>query len=358
MRLADAMATPWRRPVAEVFMDGGMREPGIETQGRGEGWDPRFDDLLMQAAAEEGLADDSLRALQTQLRCFNAWVLAREGRSWDRATADDLKAYFQEARELRSAATVRLKRWVVQRLYRWARAEGIVDVSFEAALVAVRSTPPMRLTTVPSVDQMRRILSLPDTGTPTGVRDRAALELLYGAGLRSAELLGLHVAQVPDAPGMRLVGKGAKERLVILGEHARHWIAQYKTVRRTLLGTGGHRATATDRLFVSAGAHPDYQYSQLRRMVGRYAAMIGLHLTPHSLRHAFATHLYQHKAPLKTIQLLLGHEHLATTTIYVSRQSDDDAELLSVHHPRGGKHYFFKRWEDRFPRPPAGVTSG
>lgn len=316
-------------------MDGGMREPGIETHGRGEGWDPRFDDLLMQAAAEEGLADDSLRALQIQLRCFSAWVLAREGRSWDRATADDLKAYFQEARELRSAATVRLKRWVVQRLYRWARAEGIVDVSFEASLVAVRSTPPMRLTTVPSVDQMQRILSLPDTNTPSGLRDRAALELLYGAGLRSAELLGLHVGQVPDAPGMRLMGKGAKERLVILGEHARHWIAQYKRVRRALLGAGGHRPTATNRLFVSAGTYPDYRYSQLRRMVARYAAIAGIHLTPHCLRHAFATHLYQHKAPLKTIQLLLGHNNLATTTIYVSRRGEDDHAILNRHHPRG-----------------------
>ncbi|AVT11282.1 integrase [Paracidovorax avenae] len=340
------MATPWRRPAAEVFMDGGMREPGIETQGRGEGWDPRFDDLLMQAAAEEGLADDSLRALQTQLRCFNAWVLSREGRSWDRATPDDLKAYFQEACEQRSSATVRLKRWVVQRLYRWARSEGIIDVSFESALIAVRSTPSMRLTTVPSVDQMRRILALPDTETPSGVRDRAALELLYGAGLRSAELLGLRVAQVPDAPGMRLMGKGAKERLVILGEHARYWIAQYKDVRRLLLGSGGHRSTATNRLFVSAGTHPDYQYSQLRRMVGRYAAMIGLHLTPHSLRHAFATHLYQHKAPLKTIQRLLGHDHLATTTIYVSRHSEDDHYLVEQHHPRGGKHIGFARWTE------------
>ncbi len=319
-------------------MDGGKCEPGIETQGRWEGWDPRFDDLLMQAAAEEGLADDSLRALQTQLRCFNAWVLAREGRSWDRATADDLKAYFQEARELRSAATVRLKRWVVQRLYRWARSEGIIDVSFESALIAVRSTPPLRLTAVPSVDQMRRILSLPDTATPSGVRDRAALELLYGAGLRSAELLGLHVAQVPDAPGMRLVGKGAKERLVILGEHARYWIAQYKTVRRALLGAGGHRATATSRLFVGTGVHPAYQYSQLRRMVVRYGGMIGLNLTPHSLRHAFATHLYQHKAPLKTIQLLLGHENLSTTTIYVSRRWEDNEATISTHHPRG-KNY-------------------
>lgn len=326
-------------------MDGGMREPGIETQGRGEGWDPRFDDLLMQAAAEEGLADDSLRALQTQLRCFNAWVLAREGRSWDRATPDDLKAYFQEACEQRSAATVRLKRWVVQRLYRWARSEGIIDVSFESALIAVRSTPPMRLTTVPSVDQMRRILSLPDTGTPSGVRDRAALELLYGAGLRAAELLSLHVAQVPDAPGMRLMGKGAKERLVILGEHARHWIAQYKAVRRVLLGSGGHRATATNRLFVSAGMYPAYQYSQLRRMVVRYGSMIGLQLTPHSLRHAFATHLYQHKAPLRTIQLLLGHEHLSTTTIYVTRNFEDDQLMMSLHHPRSVKYRMTSRFE-------------
>lgn len=343
MRLAGAVAMLRRGPAAEVFMNGGMREPGVETQGRGEGWDPRFDDLIMQAAAEEGLADDSLRSLQTQLRCFNAWMLAREGRSWDRASVDDLKAYFQEARELRSAATVRVKRWVVQRLYCWARNEGVADVSFEAALVAARSTPPMRLTTVPSVDQMRRILALPDTDTPDGVRDRAALELLYGAGLRSAELLDLHVGQVPDAPGMRLMGKGAKERLVVLGEHARHWIAQYKGVRRTLLSAGGHRSTSTDRLFVSTGIYPAYQYSQLRRMVGCYAAKIGLHLTPHSLRHAFATHLYQHKAPLKTIQLLLGHEHLSTTTVYVSRKFEDDHLLLDLHHPRSKNHQKFAR---------------
>lgn len=323
------------------FVPWGTR--GEETRDVEDGWDPRFGELLIQGASEEGLADTTLRTLRSLLCSFNGWLIDTEGKSWDHASVGDLGAYLREVRDTRSASTFRLKQWGLQRLYAWAREEGIADVSVQAALVPGPRAPVLRLTSVPSVQQIQRILALPDTGTPEGVRDRAVLELLYGAGLRSAELLGLRVDQIPDTRGMRILGKGAKERLVVYGEHARNWIVQYKAVRHALLSAGGHRATATSKLFVSTGQYPDYRYPQLRRMVSRYAAMTGLRLTPHSLRHAFATHLYQGRAPLRTIQLLLGHEHLATTTIYVSRQAEDDRALLKTHHPRGDQFKRFAR---------------
>lgn len=170
------------------------------------------------------------------------------------------------------------------------------------------------------------------------------MELLYSTGLRSAELLGLDQHQVSQGACVRVMGKGLKERLVILGEHALHWIAQYKDMRKFLLQSGGHLLSSTERLFVSSNKYPDYRYHQLRRMVWRYAQKSGLQLTPHTLRHTFATHMYQGKAPLKTIQLLMGHEHLETTTIYVSRHNMDDKALHRRHHPRELDYRRFVRW--------------
>lgn len=326
------------------FVPWGMWATGEARDGNeGGGWDPRFGELLLQGAAEEGLAETTLKTLRSVLCSFNAWLIDTEGKNWERARLEDLGTYFREVRDTRSAATFRLKQWGLQRLYEWARQQGIADVSVQAAMVPGPRAPALRLSSVPSVQQIQRILALPDTGTPEGVRDRAVLELLYGAGLRSAELLALRIDQVPDAHGMRVIGKGAKERLVVYGEYARDWIAQYKSIRPALLAEGGHRVTATSKFFVSKGRYPDYRYWQLRRMVSCYAAMAGLHLTPHALRHAFATHLYQGRAPLRTIQLLLGHEHLATTTVYVSRQFEDDRALVKKHHPRGEHFQRFAR---------------
>ncbi|WP_233168000.1 tyrosine-type recombinase/integrase [Xylophilus sp. ASV27] len=285
----------------------------------------------------EGLADTTLKTLQTHLSSFNAWLSNSARGAWDRVRLDDVRAYLQEISESRSFATLRLRHWALRRLYRWASEQDIANVRIDAVLLPARAparSPPR----VPSVQQMERILAMPDTGTPAGLRDRAVLELLYATGLRADELLRLRIDQVAGALCMRVMGKGAKERLVVYGEHAANWIAQYKSVRHALLSAGGHCTTSTARLFVSDGRYPDYRYSQLRRMVSRYAAAEGLQLTPHSLRHAFATHLYQGRAPLTTIQMLLGHEHLETTTRYVSRQFEDDHALLETHHPRGGQY--------------------
>lgn len=137
----------------------------------------------------------------------------------------------------------------------------------------------------PSSNAIAKMMELPDTKTVTGMRDRAALELLYGSGLRAGELLSITLDQVPaSGKPMQIWGKGSKERLVVVGEHARYWNAQYKAARQVILAAGGHGKRSTSNLFVSSGRYPDYSYYQLRRMVSRYCRECGLRLTPHALR--------------------------------------------------------------------------
>lgn len=123
-----------------------------------------------------------------------------------------------------------------------------------------------------------------------------------------------------------------------------YWIAQYKTARQVILAAGGHGKRSTSKLFVSSGRYPDYRYYQLRRMVSRYGRECGLRLTPHALRHAFASHLYQGKATLHTIQLLLGHERQETTAHYVSILHEDIRAMADQHHPRSSKYERYVRW--------------
>lgn len=144
---------------------------------------------------------------------------------------------------------------------------------------------------------------------------------------------------------MRIMGKGQVERLVVYGEEAAYWVAQYKSKRQGMLQAAGHSCHATQNLFVSMGKHAAYQYFELRRMVKGYARKLNMKLTPHSLRHAFATHLYQGGAALRTIQLLLGHAQLTTSAIYISRRHEDDHKFLRTHHPRGEAFTPYRRWQ-------------
>ncbi|MXN32793.1 MULTISPECIES: tyrosine-type recombinase/integrase [Delftia] len=314
---------------------------------RHEGWDPRFEDFLTDVFLVDGMSETSIATLQVEVCAFNKWSLEATGRAWDAILPGDLQAYLQVAKDTLFASTFRKKRWCLRRLYKWAKAELIVgkNVDIDIARIWLPARASSRLpATVPSAAQMRKFLERPDTKTIEGIRDRAILELLYGAGLRAAELLGLPRDLHLQGRCMRLMGKGMKERLVILGEPALEWIAQYKHARPMILRRGGHVPQASKRLFVSSGRYPDYQYIQLWRMVRKHAAACGLDLTPHSLRHTFATHLYQGRAPLDAIRLLLGHQRLETTTIYVSRHGLDDHELVRQHHPRGETYTPFHRW--------------
>ncbi|WP_341679585.1 tyrosine-type recombinase/integrase [Comamonas thiooxydans] len=308
------------------------------------GWDYRFGDFLTDLFFQEGLAESTLQVLQIQLRAFNAWLLEVTGHSWEHASVKDLNAFLLSWRDARSVSTLRLKQWMLQRLYAWAKDAGIVDLRVERAMLPLRGGL-RRPKLPPSSNAIAQLMELPDTTTAKGTRDRAVLELLYGSGLRAAELLNLTLEQLPSkGKPMQIWGKGSKERLVVVGDHARYWIAQYKSARPQILADGGHGHRSTAKLFVSSGRHPDYRYYQLRRMVGRYGRECGLRLTPHALRHAFASHLYQGKASLHTIQLLLGHECQETTAHYVSIFSEDSRALVEQHHPRSRNYKPYKRW--------------
>lgn len=308
------------------------------------GWDARFGDFLTDLFFEEGLAESTLGILQVQLRAFNAWLLESTGRSWEWASQEDLHAYLADRREALSVSALRVKQWMLRRLYGWAKDSGIVDLRVHRALLPLRGGR-LRAQRPPSSSAIAQLMGQPDTTTAKGTRDRAVLELLYGCGLRAAELLDITLDQLPArGKPLQIWGKGAKERLVVIGEHASHWIAQYKAARPCLLAAGGHSAASTAKLFVSSGRHPDFRYYQLRRMVGRYGRQCGMRLTPHALRHAFASHLYQGRASLHTIQMLLGHECQETTAHYVSIYHEDSRKMMDRHHPRSHQYRAYQRW--------------
>ncbi|QGW64089.1 site-specific tyrosine recombinase XerD [Lysobacter soli] len=182
--------------------------------------------------------------------------------------------------------------------------------------------------------QIEALLAAPDIATPLGLRDRAMLELMYAAGLRVSELVNLPATAVNLRQGaLRVMGKGSKERLVPLGEEAQHWLERYLAQSRPQLA--GKRALAP--LFLSAnGEAPTRQ--QYWQLVKKYAAVAGIdpdRISPHGLRHSFATHLLNHGADLRALQMLLGHSSLSTTQIYTLVAREQLKQLHAKHHPRG-----------------------
>ena len=185
-----------------------------------------------------------------------------------------------------------------------------------------------------SEDQVAALLGAPDTETPLGLRDRAMLETLYATGLRVSELVGLKLSQVSlDMGVVRVLGKGNKERLVPLGEEAIDWLKRYCATARAELG-GDAKAEA---VFVTARRGPMTRQA-FWQLIKRHAATAGIArtaLSPHTLRHAFATHLLNHGADLRVVQLLLGHSDITTTTIYTHVARERLKQLHHRHHPRG-----------------------
>jgi integrase/recombinase XerD len=192
---------------------------------------------------------------------------------------------------------------------------------------------PLRLPKSLSEAQVEALLAAPDITTPLGLRDRTMLELLYASGLRVSELVGLRLLEVLLADGVvRVLGKGSKQRLVPFGEEAQRWIGRYLAdARPALLGP-----RQSDALFVTVrGEAMTRQMFWL--LVKRYAANADIRqaLSPHTLRHAFATHLLNHGADLRVVQLLLGHADIGTTTIYTHVARERLRQLHAKHHPRG-----------------------
>jgi integrase/recombinase XerD len=280
---------------------------------------------------EQGLAANTLAAYRRDLTLFADWLGRESGRSLTEASETDLRQYAL-ARHAGSAPTSTNRRLTVfKRFFRWAVRERIVDADPTLKIDSARQ--PLRVPKTLSEAQVEALLGAPDVETPLGLRDRAMLELLYASGLRVSELVSLktvHVSFVECA--LRVTGKGAKERLLPFGEEALAWIERYVAeARPAILG----RRTS-DALFVTGLGGPMTR-QMFWKLLKAHALKAGITapLSPHTLRHAFATHLLNHGADLRAVQMLLGHADISTTTIYTHVARERLKQLHALHHPRG-----------------------
>ena len=281
----------------------------------------------------DGLARNTLESYRRDLRQFASWLDEAQGKSLLEAGAGDLQrhlAWQVESKHAKPRTTGRLVS-SLKRFFRFALREGLRGDDPSADLESPKL--PRSLPKSLSEAEVEALLGAPDVGTAQGLRDRAMLETLYASGLRVSELVGLKTVQVSlDMNVIRILGKGAKERLTPLGEEAADWIARYqREARQELL-----RARKSDALFVTARGGPMTRQS-FWALVKRHAraAGIGRAISPHTLRHAFATHLINHGADLRVVQMLLGHADISTTQIYTHVARERLKALHRKHHPRG-----------------------
>lgn len=281
---------------------------------------------------EEGLAKNTLQAYRRDLQLFAQWL---HPQALQQAQENDIQRYFAERHAQTRATTANRRLTVLRRYFRWALREQLVaadpTLRLEAAKQALRV--PKTLTEA----QVEALLAAPDTSTPLGQRDRTMLELMYASGLRVSELVDMKVFDVSLSEGvLRVMGKGSKERLVPFGQVALQWVQRYLgQARSELLGP-----RQSQDLFVTVrGSKAGNAMSRVMfwTLVKRYALQAGIRvpLSPHTLRHAFATHLLNHGADLRAVQMLLGHADISTTTIYTHVARERLAALHAQHHPRG-----------------------
>lgn len=295
----------------------------------------RFLDTLWM---EHGLSDNTLASYRSDLQLYGRWLVARDAAL---STADDtrLRSYLaarlgaqgQTPRERFGARSQARLLSACRRYYRWLVRERLRSDDPTALLELPR--PGRSLPKTMSAEDVERLLDAPQGEEPLALRDRAMLELMYASGLRVSELIGLRIAQVNLMHGVvRLVGKGGKERLVPMGEPAVAAIREYLGGARPQLVVGN----ASDWLFVTGRGEPMTRQNFWQRLKGhaRHAGL-RIRLSPHTLRHAFATHLLEHGADLRAVQALLGHSDLSTTQIYTHVARARLRELHALHHPRG-----------------------
>jgi integrase/recombinase XerD len=281
---------------------------------------------------EDGLSRNTLDAYRRDLTQYTQWLADQRGKDLLLADHGDLQSYLahQFQKKTRASSAARLLS-SLKRLYRWLIRQNRIKVDPTLNIDAPKlpRTLPKSLTEA----NVESLLAAPDIATPRGERDRAMLETLYASGLRVSELVTLKLPQVSQDMGVvRVLGKGSKERLVPLGEEALARVKRYVTVARPALLAG----QASDDLFVTAqGGAMTRQSFWL--IIKRYAQQAGLKtiISPHVLRHAFATHLLNHGADLRVVQLLLGHSDISTTQIYTHVARERLKQLHARHHPRG-----------------------
>lgn len=279
---------------------------------------------------EEGLSRNTLSAYRRDLELYDKW-LAQRGLRLPATSEADLHGYFA-ARHAETKPTSSNRRLTVfKRYFRWALRERLITADPTLRLQSAKQ--PLRVPKTLTEAQVEALLDAPDVDTPLGLRDRTMLEVMYASGLRVSELVTLKVIHVGMNEGvLRVMGKGSKERLVPFGQVARDWIVRYLAESRPAI-LGGQQS---GDLFVTARGQ-----GMTREMfwviVKKHARTAGIlsPLSPHTLRHAFATHLLNHGADLRAVQMLLGHADISTTTIYTHVARERLKVLHAQHHPRG-----------------------
>jgi integrase/recombinase XerD len=310
-----------------------LRRDGRHTAPELREADARAIELFCEALLlEDGLSANTLAAYRRDLAGLSSW-LERAQPAVALAAVDTalLQAYVAERFPESRASSANRRLTVFRRFYRHLVRRG--ERADDPTLPVRSARQPSRFPKTLSEGQVEALLGAPDVATPGGLRDRAMLETLYASGLRVSELVGLPGSQVGLNEGVvRVVGKGDKERLVPLGQEAQHWIVRYLGEARPLL----LRSRASDALFVTRLGAPMTR-QMFWKLIRRHARRAGIvaPLSPHTLRHAFATHLLNHGADLRVVQLLLGHADISTTQIYTHVARERLRQLHARHHPRG-----------------------
>ena len=282
---------------------------------------------------EQGLAKNSLAAYRRDMTLFARWLDVRRPAcaGLHGVAAKDLEAYFAERHAETKPSSANRRLSVLKRFYQLALRQQ--QVAVDPCLKLASARQPTRFVHTLSEAQIEALLAAPDVRTALGLRERTMLELMYASGLRVSELVSLKLVELSLNDGvLRIAGKGAKTRLVPFGQQARLWVERYLAEARGQILDG----QVDDALFVTArgGAMTRQMFWVLIKKHAQRAA-ITAPLSPHTLRHAFATHLLNHGADLRVVQLLLGHADISTTQIYTHVARERLKQLHAAHHPRG-----------------------
>ena len=279
---------------------------------------------------EDGLSRNTLLAYRRDLVLFSQW-LSERSKALNDAAELDINAYFSQRHNDTKATSANRRLTVFKRYFRWALRERHINADPTLKLLSAKQA--LRVPKLLSESQVDALLAAPDSHTALGQRDKAMLELMYASGLRVSELVGLKTFHLGLNEGvLRVMGKGGKERLVPFGQVAREAIVRYmQQARQEILG-----GQQTEDLFVTSRGS-GMSRVMFWMLVKKYAPMAHIHspLSPHTLRHAFATHLLNHGADLRAVQMLLGHADISTTTIYTHVARERLKTLHAEHHPRG-----------------------
>jgi integrase/recombinase XerD len=292
-----------------------------------------IDDFIDALWLEDGLSKNTLAAYRRDLSLFADWLGDKKqgARPLNETIEPDLNAYFSARHDSTKATSANRRLTVFKRYFRWALRERFMAADPTLKLQSAKQA--LRVPKIMSEMQIEALLAAPSNDSPLGQRDRAMLELMYASGLRVSELVGLKTFNASLNDGvLRVMGKGSKERLVPFGQVARQAIERYLSEARPQILDGQQ----TDDLFVTARGS-GMSRVMFWMLVKKYALVADIRtaLSPHTLRHAFATHLLNHGADLRAVQLLLGHADISTTTIYTHVARERLKHLHAQHHPRG-----------------------